>query len=39
MAPSEQFQRTRHPGVREFINVGPGPEAVSSGAGKESRSL
>lgn len=38
MAPSEQFQRTRHPGVREFINVGPRLEVVSSGAGKESRS-
>src|SRR5712692_11562171 len=39
MAPPEQFQRTRNPGVREFINVEPKPEAVSSGVGKESRSL
>ena len=39
MAPPEQFQHTRHPGVREFINVEPSPEAVSSGVGKESRSL
>jgi phospholipid/cholesterol/gamma-HCH transport system ATP-binding protein len=39
MAPPEQFQRTRHPGVREFINVGPRPEVVSSGAGRETRGL
>jgi len=39
MAPPEQFQRTRHPGVREFINVGPRPETVSSGAGRETRGL
>ena len=39
MAPPEQFQRTRHPGVREFINVGTRPEVVSSGAGRETRGL
>jgi phospholipid/cholesterol/gamma-HCH transport system ATP-binding protein len=39
MAPPEQFQRTRHPGVREFIDVGSAPAAVSAGAGQESRSL
>ena len=37
MAPSEQFQHTRHPGVREFINVGQRPEVASSGAGRENR--
>src|SRR3989441_10917044 len=31
MAPSEEFQRTRHPAVREFIAVGPRPEVVTSG--------
>jgi phospholipid/cholesterol/gamma-HCH transport system ATP-binding protein len=31
MAPAGEFQRTRHPAVREFINVGPRPEAVTSG--------
>ncbi len=39
MAPAEQFQRTHHPGVREFINVGPRSEVVSSGAARETRSL
>ncbi len=39
MATSEQFQRTRHPGVREFINVGRRPEAVPSGAARETQSL
>ncbi len=37
MAPAKEFQRTGHPGVREFINVGPRPESVSVGAGKEAR--
>ncbi len=32
MAPSDEFQRTRHPAVREFINVGGKPEVVPSGA-------
>jgi phospholipid/cholesterol/gamma-HCH transport system ATP-binding protein len=32
MAPSEEFQRTRNPAVREFINVGGRPEIVPSGA-------
>ena len=30
MAPSEEFQRTRNPGVREFINVGPRPDVVTA---------
>jgi phospholipid/cholesterol/gamma-HCH transport system ATP-binding protein len=37
MAPPGQFQRTQHPGVREFINVGPRPEIVSAGVGQEAR--
>src|SRR5881296_527546 len=37
MAPSEEFQRTRHPAVREFIAVGPRPEAVTSGGVQEAR--
>jgi len=39
MAPPEQFQRTHHPGVREFINVGPRSEVVSFGAARETRLL
>lgn len=39
MSTSEQFQRTQHPGVREFINVGRRPEAVPSGAARETQSL
>src|SRR5713101_4624317 len=31
MAPPDEFQRTRHPAVREFIAVGPRPEVVTSG--------
>ena len=31
MATAEEFQRTRHPAVREFIAVGPRPEVATSG--------
>src|SRR5438093_10966147 len=37
MAPPDEFQRTRHPAVREFINVGPRSEAAASGVGKEAQ--
>ena len=37
MAPPDEFQRTRHPAVQEFINVGPRSKAVTSGVGKEAR--
>ena len=37
MAPSDEFQRTRHPAVREFINVGGMPEVVPARAVQEAR--
>jgi len=37
MAPPDEFQRTRNPAVREFINVGPRAEAATSGVGKEAQ--
>jgi len=37
MAPSDEFQRTRHPAVREFILVGGKPDTVPVGAGQEAR--
>ena len=39
MAPPEEFQRTRHPGVREFIDVGPRFSTISSGASRETQQL
>jgi len=37
MAPPKEFQRTRNPGVREFINVGQRPDVVTSGGVQEAR--